>query len=230
MNTERKLLVALLAVVASSAALAYTMSPGPQKGLFFEDRWQRTWFLRPSAVAVSKEVALKAKESLGKPLVFNVTKFDTRANPREYQDGTLTPDAACEAESSHVALTVTIRDETLLLTIKYTGPDIFIVRDSTMLSVFSEPTRISRTFKPIAAQVLLKQLVRQKEQPTLESGKKVTYELALAEVVERLGLKPGEHQLIATYFNDYQKVRVVCAPLGLETKENAQKEDSVDEK
>jgi hypothetical protein len=56
-------------------ASAYTESPGSRKGIFFKDSWNRTWFLRASAISVSKTVAKDAKIFLEKPVVFNVTEF-----------------------------------------------------------------------------------------------------------------------------------------------------------
>ncbi len=138
-----------MALLACRTVHAYTERPGPREGALFRDRWNRTWFLRASAVLVGEEIAGKGAKLTGRPIVLEVTELELINFQPVYQRGSVETDQECRAESSLLRILVEL-DKTvyelgdvpaLRAAFSYHGKDNFILRDDhIMIHIFSDQT------------------------------------------------------------------------------------------
>ena len=152
MKTSRCFLIVFVVLPAlATVLLSYTEKPGQRKGILFRDAWKTTWFLRASAIRVGKPIEQAASANLGKPIVLNVTEFDTSYIPREYRSGSITNDEACRKQSETLDISISLKHPSskpdndipgLELRIRNLGKRAFIFRHGqVMIHIFRKEAR-----------------------------------------------------------------------------------------
>ena len=210
---KKRLWIMTLAVfLFSSPAFSYLLSSGqPLKGIFWRDLWGEVWFL-PHGQSVSREVADKAKDRIGRPVVFTLTESWHNMDMPTYWKGEISSFPDGEEESNKVSLVATLEGDILCIRMEYFGTGEFNAHD-TFLLWSSEPSqgtglRYLPGFTYNTTPVFLK------------AGEGHIFRVPLSEIKKTLSLAQGKHQIIASYcnWNSDANVYVISNALELEIK------------
>jgi hypothetical protein len=221
------------------------MSQGPQNGIFFLDHWNRIWFLRPSPVRVGTSVTGESMKNLNRPVIFNVTEFDTPYIPGEYRAGTVAPNPTCALTSSNLVVSLSLKEDslsnavpTVTASIKYSGPRNFVHLHGFAIVVFQTGTHGGQ-FSPSPDFLSLAMLShvdcrgtefatcqsQWDDNSTVSRGKECVMTIPLLRYRNlwnngklllsdtNLHLPPGEYQIIAVYFRDYENIMAISKPV-----------------